>query len=133
MLSADRNRIPYNGWVLEPINPESLLLDFDCGNDDLNSLYKEGEIARSVDMGRGAVQRELENLVDAGLVLRRKQGNQVHYQASPQASIFQELKSLMFKTGRNHRLTSRSAASLGRTDKNRGHLWFVCKGNGKSR
>ncbi len=56
------------------------------------------EIERSVNMGRGAVQRELENLVDVGLVLRRKQGNQVHYQANPQTPIFPELKSLMVKT-----------------------------------
>jgi predicted nucleotidyltransferase len=49
-------------------------------------------------MGRGAVQRELENLVNAGLVIRRKQGNQVYYQANPQSAIFSELKSLMIKT-----------------------------------
>jgi predicted nucleotidyltransferase len=56
------------------------------------------EIERSVGMGRGAVQRELENLVSAGLVLRRKQGNQVHYQANATCPIFLELKSLMVKT-----------------------------------
>jgi uncharacterized protein len=56
------------------------------------------EIERSVGMGRGAVQRELENLVNAGLVIRRRLGNQVHYQANPQSPIFQELKSLMVKT-----------------------------------
>lgn len=50
-------------------------------------------------MGRGAVQRELENLVNAGLVIRRKQGNQVYYQANPKSAIFSELKSLMIKTG----------------------------------
>ena len=26
---------------MEPITPEALLLDFDCGNDDLNSFYKD--------------------------------------------------------------------------------------------
>jgi predicted nucleotidyltransferase len=40
----------------------------------------------------------LENLVDAGLVLRCKLGNQVHYQANPHTPIFRELKSLMVKT-----------------------------------
>jgi len=49
-------------------------------------------------MGRGAVQRELENLVSAGLVSRDRRGNQVHYQADPQSPIFSELKSLMVKT-----------------------------------
>jgi predicted transcriptional regulator len=46
------------------------------------------EIERSVGMGRGAVQRELENLVDAGLVMRRKQGNHVYFQANPKSAIF---------------------------------------------
>lgn len=56
------------------------------------------EIERSVGMGRGAVQRELENLVDAGLVMRRKQGNHVYFQANPKSAIFPELRSLMVKT-----------------------------------
>jgi len=70
----------------------SLLL---CHSD--TSLYFR-EIERSVGMGRGAVQRELENLVNTGLVVRSKQGNQVHYQANPKSPIFAELKSLMIKT-----------------------------------
>lgn len=56
------------------------------------------EIERSVDMGRGAVQRELANLVNVGLVVRRKRGNQVYYQANSKSAIFSELKSLMIKT-----------------------------------
>jgi uncharacterized protein len=56
------------------------------------------EIERIAGMGRGAVQRELENLVNVGLVFRRKQGNQVYYQANPGSPIFAELKSLMVKT-----------------------------------
>ncbi|MGB6067144.1 MAG: nucleotidyltransferase domain-containing protein, partial [Desulfomonilaceae bacterium] len=45
-----------------------------------------------------AVQRELENLVNAGLVIRRQRGNQVYYQANSKSAIFSELKSLMIKT-----------------------------------
>jgi predicted nucleotidyltransferase len=56
------------------------------------------EIERSVGMGRGAVQRELENLVNSGLIVRRKQGNQVYYQANSKSAIFSELKSMMIKT-----------------------------------
>lgn len=41
MLSAERNRILYRGWVLEPITREALLFDFDCGNEDLNSFFKD--------------------------------------------------------------------------------------------
>lgn len=49
-------------------------------------------------MGRGAVQRELENLVKAGLLTRRKHGNQVYYQANSKSAIFTEIKSMMIKT-----------------------------------
>ena len=56
------------------------------------------EIERFVGMGRGAVQRELENLVNAGLIIRRKHGNQVYYQANPKSAIFSEIKSLIIKT-----------------------------------
>ena len=70
----------------------SLLL---CRSD--TSMYFR-EIERSVGMGRGAVQRELENLVNTGLIVRRKHGNQVYYQANPKSPIFAELKSLMVKT-----------------------------------
>jgi uncharacterized protein len=70
----------------------SLLL---CRSD--TSMYFR-EIERSVGMGRGAVQRELKNLVNIGLIVRRKQGNQVYYQANTQSPIFAELKSVMVKT-----------------------------------
>lgn len=66
-----------------------------CRSDE--SFYFR-EIERSVGMGRGAVQRELESLVSVGLVTRRKQGSQVYYQANPKSAIFSELKSLMVKT-----------------------------------
>jgi len=66
-----------------------------CRSDE--SFYFR-EIERFIGMGRGAVQRELENLVNAGLVIRRKQGNQVYYQANLKSAIFSELKSLMIKT-----------------------------------
>lgn len=56
------------------------------------------EVERSVGMGRGAVQRELTSLVNHGLISRRKQGNQIYYQANPRSAIFPELKSLMTKT-----------------------------------
>ena len=66
-----------------------------CHSDE--SFYFR-EIERSVCTGRGAVQRELENLVNAGLVLRRKRGNQLYYQANTKSAIFPELKSLMVRT-----------------------------------
>ena len=54
----------------------------------------------SVIAGTGAsqVQKELDNLTRAGLILREPKGNQVWFQANPQSPIFPELKSLVAKT-----------------------------------
>ena len=56
------------------------------------------QIVRSAGLGQGAVQRELQHLTEAGLLLRRRQGHQVHYQANRDSPIFKELKSLVVKT-----------------------------------
>ncbi len=55
-------------------------------------------IVRSVGMGSGAVQRELARLVDAGLVIRVRRGNQVLYRANTESPVFAELRGLMVKT-----------------------------------
>jgi predicted nucleotidyltransferase len=56
------------------------------------------EIIAAVGTGAGQVQRELENLHRARLVLRERKGKQVYYRPDPQAPIFEELKSIVFKT-----------------------------------
>lgn len=48
--------------------------------------------------GSGAVQRELKRLVESGLVTVRQLGKQKHYQANPQAPIYQELCGIAHKT-----------------------------------
>lgn len=56
------------------------------------------EIIGRVGTGSGAVQRELQKLVDAGLVRVTRLGNQKHFQADPEAAIFPELCLLVRKT-----------------------------------
>lgn len=56
------------------------------------------QIVRSAGLGQGAVQRELQHLTEARLLLRRRQGHQVFYQANQDSPIFKELKSLLVKT-----------------------------------
>lgn len=56
------------------------------------------EIIRELDLGRGAVQRELENLTGAGLLTRSVEGNQVHFMVRQDSPVFNELKSMMVKT-----------------------------------
>lgn len=60
--------------------------------------FYTNEIVRWADMGRGTVTRELEKLTGAGLVAVSKEGNQQHYQASPDNPIFDELVSIARKT-----------------------------------
>lgn len=56
------------------------------------------ELVRLIDMGRGAVSRELSKLTDAGLLVMQKQGNQNHYQANKESPILDELVSIVRKT-----------------------------------
>ena len=63
-----------------------------------DEAYYLRQIARSVGVGIGSLQRELNKLAQAGIILRMVRGNQVYYQANPQCPVFPELKSLIVKT-----------------------------------
>jgi predicted nucleotidyltransferase len=56
------------------------------------------QIVRATGVGLGAVQRELKQLTDVGIIRRTMQGRQVYYQANPESPVFAELKSLIIKT-----------------------------------
>jgi len=63
-----------------------------------DEAYYLRQLARSVGVGIGSLQRELNKLAQAGIILRMVRGNQVYYQANPQCPVFPELKSLIVKT-----------------------------------
>lgn len=56
------------------------------------------QIVRAAGVGVGAVQRELKELSDAGIIQRIVRGRQVYYQANPHSPVFEELKGLVTKT-----------------------------------
>ncbi len=56
------------------------------------------QIAREVNASVGAVQRELENLSNVGLIVRTSVGSQVFYQANRGAPVFREMHALVNKT-----------------------------------
>lgn len=56
------------------------------------------EIAARAGTGMGQVQKELEQLAAAGLVLREPRANQVHFRANPEAPIYGELLGIVTKT-----------------------------------
>ena len=55
-------------------------------------------MARLADGGLAAIQRELKQLTDAGIIRRTKSGHQVYFQANPDCPIAAELKGIIIKT-----------------------------------
>jgi predicted nucleotidyltransferase len=64
----------------------------------VDDAYYLRQIVRAAGVGVGAVQRELQELSQAGIIRRIVRGRQVYYQASPQCPVFEELKALVTKT-----------------------------------
>jgi predicted nucleotidyltransferase len=56
------------------------------------------QLARRIDIALGPVQREIRQLVDAGLVSRKTVGAQTLYSANQESPVFAEIKSLITKT-----------------------------------
>jgi predicted nucleotidyltransferase len=56
------------------------------------------EIARITGKPANTVYRELATLAKSGLLIRRAQGNQVHYEANTQNPIYEELRGILKKT-----------------------------------
>jgi predicted nucleotidyltransferase len=56
------------------------------------------EIVAAAGTGASQVQKELELLTRAGLLLRERRANQVYFRANPDAPIFPELKGIIAKT-----------------------------------
>jgi predicted nucleotidyltransferase len=56
------------------------------------------QVTREVRAGQGAVQRELQRLVDAGILVREAHGREIYYRANHACPIFAELHGLVQKT-----------------------------------
>lgn len=61
------------------------------------SFYTK-EILRLTGMGVHTIKRELDRMLDAGIITLQKIGNQNHYQANPGNPIYGELKGIVDKT-----------------------------------
>jgi predicted nucleotidyltransferase len=60
--------------------------------------YYLRQLARMTGIALGPVQRELRQLVDAGLVTKRIQGTQTLFTANESSPVFSEMRSLVAKT-----------------------------------
>ncbi|MFT5453208.1 MAG: putative nucleotidyltransferase/putative transcriptional regulator [Enterobacterales bacterium] len=61
------------------------------------SFYNK-EIIRLTGMGVGNIKRELDRMLDSGLISMIKIGNQHHYQANPSCPIYEEILRIAKKT-----------------------------------
>lgn len=63
-----------------------------------NTDFHTNEIIRMANSGSGAVQRELESLASAGIIIAKQLGNQKRYQANRDTPFFEELHSIILKS-----------------------------------
>ena len=56
------------------------------------------DLARHIGAPPSSLQRQMESLVQAGILLRRQEGKQVYFKPDPGCPIFQELQGVMAKT-----------------------------------
>lgn len=56
------------------------------------------ELARHLRRTPSSLQRELASLVGGGILLQRREGRQVYFQAAKDSPVFQELQGLILKT-----------------------------------
>jgi len=74
--------------------------------------YYLRQLARLTDISLGPVQREIRQLVEAGLVSRRTVGTQTLYSANEGSPVFREIKSLITKTVGTHDVLVAALAPL---------------------
>lgn len=79
--------------------------------------YYLREILRAIGGGSGALQRELGQLVEAGLVDRVREGHQVYFSANRNAAIFPELQAIIQKTAGTADVLRTSLAPLLRQER----------------
>jgi DNA-binding transcriptional ArsR family regulator len=56
------------------------------------------QLARQLDVSPSSLQRELAQFVDAGILVKRQDGNRVYFQADQSCPIFRELSQILAKT-----------------------------------
>ncbi len=66
--------------------------------DHPDERFYQRQVVRALDMGSGAVQRELARLTAGGILTRTVEGRQAYYQADREGVIFPELHGLVRKT-----------------------------------
>src|SRR4030065_1394981 len=97
-IVPEMSTAPYKEDISQPLfgKPRRAVLSLLYSHVD-EAFYLR-QIVRVAGVGLGAVQRELKQLSDAGIIQRIVRGRQVYYQANPRCPVFAELKNLVVKT-----------------------------------
>ncbi len=93
-MSTD-NKINKLGTTLFGKTRRAVLALLYCHPDE--SFYLR-QLARMTDVGMGALQRELKQLTEAGIIVRSEVGRQAFFKANPDCPVFPELRDLIIKT-----------------------------------
>jgi len=56
------------------------------------------ELARALSLRPSSIQRDLKILVEAGILLRRRDGNRIYLKADPACPVFSEIRTMLIKT-----------------------------------
>lgn len=75
--------------------------------------FYQQQIIGSVRLGSGTVQRELEQLVAAGIITRTVEGRQAYFQANRECPILEELRGIVRKTFGVAQVLTEGLAALG--------------------
>jgi len=78
------------------------------------------QLSRQTGISLGPVQREIRQLVDAGLVTKQALGTQTLYSANQASPVFQEMRSLVAKTVGVHDALLDALSPGGRTENSPG-------------
>ena len=94
-MGSKPTRIAPLGTALFP-NTRQAVLRLLFGHVD--QRFYQRQIIRSLRLGSGAVQRELDQLAGSGILTRTVEGRQTYFQANRQCPVFEELTGLVRKT-----------------------------------
>jgi uncharacterized protein len=94
--------------------------------------FYQQKIIASVRLGSGTVQRELEQLVAAGIITRTVEGRQAYFQANRDCPVFEELRGIVRKTFGVAQVLIEGLTALGNTVQLAFIYGSIATGNEKS-
>lgn len=90
--------VPTMGTLLDALVPSTRAALLATLFEDPEREFYLLELIRTLAKGRGAVQRELQNLLTAEIITRRDSAGRIYYRVNTGCPIYRELKSIIDKT-----------------------------------